>query len=74
MAILRFEITMSDLRLMFVDVFMGMSHQNSSFSSASCNKDLFTFLFLKWRQPGPMKSVLLVILGWLITQFSEKGL
>ena len=42
---------------------------------------LFKFSLLNlldWRQPGPIKSVLLVIIGWLVgwlvTQFSHKRL
>ena len=29
---------------------------------------------LDWRQRGPIKAVLLVIIGWLVTQFSQKRL
>ena len=42
---------------------------------------LFKFSLLNlldWRQPSPIKSVLLVIIGWLVgwlvTQFSQKRL
>ena len=30
--------------------------------------------FLDRHQPGPIRSVLLVIIGWLVTQFSQKRL
>ena len=32
------------------------------------------FFFFGLRQPGPIKSLLLVTLGWLVTPFSQKRL
>ena len=39
------------------------------------SRDLhFCLNFLDWRQRGPIRSVLLVITGWLVMWFSEKRL
>ena len=45
-------------------------------SGVYCSPVSFQNLFLDWPQPGPIKSVLLVIIGWLVGNpvFSETAL